>query len=122
MSEADDKGKEIRRDLETIKELLNDEDVPTLDDTIELEPEESALPEATFKSLLSDAWRESVEGLFEDRDDLPIPEDTDSLTIALMPHRVRACGACSRDEPHPKLPFAFMTLTSSQQSGPLSVT
>jgi hypothetical protein len=36
--------------------------------------------------------------------------EKDSPTIARMPQRWMACGACSRDEPHPKLPLTIRIL------------
>ena len=36
--------------------------------------------------------------------------ENDSPTTARMPQRWSACGACSRDEPQPKLPFTIRML------------
>ena len=36
--------------------------------------------------------------------------ENDSPTIALNPSAARPCGACSRDDPQPKLPFTTSTL------------
>lgn len=105
MPGTNEEPQELRRDLESIKDLLDedeqrkaerlepddDADVPTLDDTIDVADDEDAtLPDSAFKTLLSDAWKESVEELFADgrssiefnRDDW-LPQDADSLSAAL---------------------------------------
>lgn len=103
MNERPDEGdnneepEEIIEDLESIKDLLNEdrnagEDaVPLLDDPVEegLSIDEG-MPEDTFKALLDDAWQDSVANMFEEaraRIELSSaswsPEDTDDLAEAL---------------------------------------
>jgi hypothetical protein len=111
MASTTDEPEEIRKDLESIKELLDEEallknerlqkieladaespdtaDIPVLDDKVESD-EDEALPESTFKTLLSDAWQDSVQELFnEARSTIELnrgdwmPEDTDELSTAL---------------------------------------
>ena len=106
---ADDESGELLDDLESIKDLLDEEDVPTLeseevvdvpllDDTVDEPGEESTaesgraagMGDDTFKALLGDAWQESVDQLFaearaniEENSQDWLPEDTDNLAAAL---------------------------------------
>ncbi len=103
---AEDESGELLDDLESIKDLLDEEDVPTLDadevvdvplldDTVEEAVEEPAavgggMADDTFKALLGDAWQDSVDQLFaEARANIEqnsqdwLPEDTDNLAEAL---------------------------------------
>ena len=68
-----------------------DEDVPLLDDPVEQSlVVDEGLADETFKALLGDAWRESVDDLFkdtrrrieQDRSEWS-PKDTDALADAL---------------------------------------
>ena len=106
----DDESGELLDDLESIKDLLDDEDIPTLDpeaavdvplldDTVAEQTGEEkggetrsgpGMPDDAFKTLLGDAWQESVDQLFaEARASIErnsqdwLPEDTDNLAAAL---------------------------------------
>ncbi len=100
-----DEPGEILDDLESIKDLLEEEaeadppmlevqeeiDVPLLDDAIEeVDEPQGGMPDDTFKALLGDAWQDSVDKLFaEARANIErnsqdwLPEDTDNLAEAL---------------------------------------
>ncbi len=94
---GNEEPEEIIEDLESIKDLLNEEeqtgdpDVPLLDDPLEERVHvEEGLTDDTFHALLGDAWRDSVEDIFaqareriERNSALWAPEDTDELADAL---------------------------------------
>ncbi len=103
---AEGESDELLDDLESIKDLLDEEeavptldaedaaDVPLLDDTVDEAVEEPAaargMADDTFKALLGDAWQDSVDQLFaEARANIEqnsqdwLPEDTDNLAAAL---------------------------------------
>ena len=71
--------------------LLDTDDVPLLDDPLEEAVSvDEGMPEETFKTLLGDAWQESVEELFNDarrriqeNSEKWLPEHTDELADAL---------------------------------------
>ena len=105
-----DESDEFIEDLESIKDLLNEleqteqvqtpvqestqasieeSDVPLLDDQIDSNVQER-LGDDTFNTLLGDAWRDSVEEMFDEaRADIEanstewLPEHTDELADAL---------------------------------------
>lgn len=90
---------ELIEDLESIKDLFNEEglaqqddvDVPLLDDPlVDGLTVDEGMPDDTFKALLDDAWQESVDDLLnsarariEENSDLWEPSDTDDLAQAL---------------------------------------
>lgn len=88
---------EIIEDLESIKDLLDEEaqapetDVPLLDDPLEEGVTiEEGMTDDTFHALLGDAWQDSVEEIFaearariERNSAAWLPEDTDDLADAL---------------------------------------
>ena len=91
-----DQPEKILKDLENIKTILDepksvDDDVPILDDPIEaLYTEDHGMPEATFNTLLGDAWQESVDELFaqasqriSDDQTAWLPQDSPALAQAL---------------------------------------
>ena len=94
---GNEEPEEIIEDLESIKDLLNEEeqtgdpDVPLLDDPLEERVHvEEGLTDDTFHALLGDAWRDSVEDIFaqarqriERNSALWAPDDTDELADAL---------------------------------------
>lgn len=80
---------EFIEDLKSIKNLLDEEGVPLLDDQIDNAVSEH-MGEDTFQTLLSDTWRDSVEEMFEEaRSSIEanstawLPEHTDELAEAL---------------------------------------
>jgi hypothetical protein len=90
---------ELIEDLESIKDLFDEEelaqqddiDVPLLDDPlVDGLTIDEGMPDDTFKALLDDAWQESVDDLLcsarariEENSDLWQPSDTDELAQAL---------------------------------------
>ena len=90
-----DRPDELLGDLESIKDLLDEEarqpQIPVLED-VEADdgPPQTGMTDDAFNRLLSDSWKESVEELFaearshiEANSEQWSPEDTDDLTEAL---------------------------------------
>ena len=84
-----EESEEFIEDLESIKDLLDEDGVPLLDDQIDNVVSEH-MGDDTFQTLLSETWRDSVEEMFEEaRTSIEVnstawlPEHTDELAEAL---------------------------------------
>ncbi len=99
-NQPDKKPEEMIEDLESIKNLLDedepypaedDPDIPLLDDPLDATvKEDEGLSEETIQSLLNDTWKDSIEAVLddaretiEDNSTAWLPADTDELNAAL---------------------------------------
>lgn len=96
-SDAEQEPEEIIEDLESLKDLLLEQqadagdDIPLLDEPLDNAlTEDEGLSDETMRSLLDDTWKDSIEAVLQDAREAIgdnstawLPTDTDELNAAL---------------------------------------